>query len=302
MCANDAEGRNIGRRHLWSTSPSESAIARSPIDEPSPAASPDDATTATAALDFIADDQSFVTNDAPASDATAAFRPTTIASLIDQLKAGRVDEEEKEGEQKFKKIVGGHRHRRDLSSVGGNNDLERWKALYYIASSFVEQMDEEIMYLRKPQLAKTAAPTDVVAASPLAASLVVADEQQLGRKPSQCCPTYQRPFSPPLSGITENGSMLDLVRYNATQDDDGLIQSFTATYCMPHIEDKPCRFIVSKIQSFSRCVQQYEYIMPALVKADQYEDGGKGSPIRVRDELAVLDYILVPSGCQCELP
>ncbi|CAN8029680.1 unnamed protein product [Ixodes persulcatus] len=100
-------------------------------------------------------------------------------------------------------------------------------------------------------------------------------------RPSECCPSVTEAIQP-LGGVSITGRILELYReVNATQ-------RFYQTSCRDHVRGRPCRFMRSKYEPHSRCVQTYSY-MYALVREFQSD-----APWR-------LDYIRYRNGCTCQI-
>ncbi|XP_050045966.1 uncharacterized protein [Dermacentor andersoni] len=98
---------------------------------------------------------------------------------------------------------------------------------------------------------------------------------------AECCPSVTEAIQP-LGGVSITGRILELYREpNATQ-------RFYQTSCREQVKGRPCRYVRSKYEAQSRCVQTYSY-MYALVREFQ-SDG----PWR-------LDYIRYRSGCSCQV-
>lgn len=98
---------------------------------------------------------------------------------------------------------------------------------------------------------------------------------------AECCPSVTEAIQP-LGGVSITGRILELYREpNATQ-------RFYQTSCREQVKGRPCRYVRTKYESQSRCVQTYSY-MYALVREFQ-SDG----PWR-------LDYIRYRSGCSCQV-
>lgn len=106
-------------------------------------------------------------------------------------------------------------------------------------------------------------------------------EQSLYSRSGECCPSVTEAIQP-LGGVSITGRILELYREpNATQ-------RFYQTSCREKVKGRPCRFVRSKYEPFSRCVQTYSYTY-ALVREFQ-SDG----PWR-------LDYIRYRNGCSCQI-
>lgn len=98
---------------------------------------------------------------------------------------------------------------------------------------------------------------------------------------AECCPSVTEAIQP-LGGVSITGRILELYREpNATQ-------RFYQTSCREQVKGRPCRYVRTKYEAQSRCVQTYSY-MYALVREFQ-SDG----PWR-------LDYIRYRSGCSCQV-
>ncbi|XP_040062151.2 uncharacterized protein LOC8023780 [Ixodes scapularis] len=100
-------------------------------------------------------------------------------------------------------------------------------------------------------------------------------------RPSECCPSVTEAIQP-LGGVSITGRILELYR------EDNATQRFYQTSCRDHVRGRPCRFMRSKYEPHSRCVQTYSY-MYALVREFQSD-----APWR-------LDYIRYRNGCTCQI-
>ncbi|CAG7828292.1 unnamed protein product [Allacma fusca] len=106
-------------------------------------------------------------------------------------------------------------------------------------------------------------------------------------QPTQsCCPT-NREITEPILGKNRAGDLVELYQTSSVH------QRFYEISCAPSIAEKPCQFLARKAQPYSRCEQQYSYTY-ALVR----DRGGAG--VRA-DHGWRLDYILVRSGCSCQI-
>jgi len=180
-------------------------------------------------------------------------------------------------------------------------------------------MEDEILYLKKPLLL---AKQDRLAKQQLmkankAAAVAISNGNV--NYPFQCCPTYETSFAPIL-GMTRQGRMLKLMPIVMTSG-GGQSQIFNAIYCMPQIDNKPCRYIDDKIQPISRCVQQYAYEQAIIEAEDDHHypitPAAAAARVGMRDTFGLvvtvvgggggeqhdvyIDYIRVPSGCKCEI-
>ncbi|XP_018359292.1 PREDICTED: uncharacterized protein LOC108758714 [Trachymyrmex cornetzi] len=135
--------------------------------------------------------------------------------------------------------------------------------------------------------------------------MILRQEGEDGR-PVDCCPTIEEMVEP-YGGRTREDMYVQLYR------DGENVQRFFEYSCRPDIVGKPCRFIDRKFSNQSICVQKYSYTY-AIIKRDS---GSKEEHRRhhhrerhhfpafsgntVSGSEWTLDYILVRSGCSCEI-
>ncbi|XP_067131254.1 uncharacterized protein [Centruroides vittatus] len=97
----------------------------------------------------------------------------------------------------------------------------------------------------------------------------------------ECCPSVLE-ISEPQGGRSVNGILMDLYR------DRNSTQKFYETVCHSDVLDKRCNYVREKLRPYSKCVQKYG-LSYALVRKHGTDEDWR------------LDYILIRSGCACEL-
>ncbi|KAL6435869.1 hypothetical protein ACFW04_005619 [Cataglyphis niger] len=125
--------------------------------------------------------------------------------------------------------------------------------------------------------------------------------------PVDCCPTIKE-MSEPVGGQNQQNMYVELYR------DGNNRQRFFELSCRPDVLDKPCRFIDRKFRNQSRCVQKYAYSYAIVENHENLKIGMEEHKRHHRKERNpalpsysvsgsgwTLDYIMVRSGCSCQI-